>query len=81
VACPLWLAVCLSFQSGWADVVCMVRYTAFAGMQTGNMVMVGRALVNRPAWDVLFYFSLMGAGLTGWHGRLRVGEAPHSRLA
>ena len=57
----------LAFVSGWADVVCVVRFSAFAGMQTGNMVMAGRVLVDdeHPPSDFWFFMMLILSGLVG----------------
>lgn len=57
----------LSFLSGWSDVVCVVRFNVFAGMQTGNIVMCGRVLADsdHPALDVFFYGAMVTCGLLG----------------
>jgi len=63
----LALAAALAFLSGWADVVCLVRYSAFAGMQTGNAVMVGRDLADdeHGADEALYHLTIMGSNLLG----------------
>ena len=60
----------LAFLSGWADVLCIVRFGTFASMQTGNAVMVGRGLsdgTHAPA-DGLYYVCVMVANMLGSMG-------------
>jgi len=47
-------AIVLALIGGYADAVGYLRYHAFAGMMTGNTVLLGLALFHRaelPAWD------------------------------
>ena len=36
------LAAGFAFNAGWANVVCLWRYSAFATMMTGNLILCGR---------------------------------------
>ncbi len=49
----------MTAATGWADIGCMIRYSAFAGMMTGNSLF---ATVNLSVWNwqaALFYFSVL----------------------
>ena len=63
----LSLAASLAFLSGWADVVCLVRFSSFAGMQTGNAVMVGVKLADEEhgPLDALYHLVIMASNLLG----------------
>eukprot|EP00965_Chrysotila_dentata_P218914 6190840-Pleurochrysis_carterae.AAC.3 len=43
------LASALGLIAGFVDVICIVRYAAFAGLQTGNLVFIGRCLYDALA--------------------------------
>lgn len=75
----LALAAGLAFLSGWADVVCLVRFSAFAGMQTGNAVMLGRDLADdeHGADGAIYHLVIMGSNLLG----VMVYEAMSNKMA
>ena len=62
---PRLLAAGFAFFGGWADVICLVRYNAFAGMQTGNIVMIGKSMVSDSLVDVLFYVAVVLCNMSG----------------
>ena len=54
------LATLFSVVSGYADVVCIVRYQAFATMMTGNMVWLARVAVDpEPNYQPLARYPIM----------------------
>ena len=57
----------LAFLSGWADVLCLMRFAAFASMQTGNAVLVGRALSDweHDPTDAIFNVCIILANMLG----------------
>ena len=61
------LAFGFAFVGGWADVICLVRYNAYAGMQTGNVVMTGKSIAatdDGPA-ETWFYFAVVLCNMGG----------------
>ena len=61
----LVVAASLAFLSGWADVICLVRFSAFAGMQTGNAVWLGRDVAEgRPIYAV-FHLTIICSNMLG----------------
>lgn len=57
----------LAFVGGWVDVVCIVRYNAFAAMQTGNTVMIGKSIAdsNEREADAFYYAVLVMCNMLG----------------
>ncbi|CAE7037163.1 unnamed protein product [Symbiodinium natans] len=53
------LATLLAFVSGYTDVVSIVRYRAFAAMQTGNTIWLGRVIGDDlpDDWNAPFYYA------------------------
>jgi len=42
------LAGCFAFTAGYADVVCLIRYKCFVSMMSGNLLEMGRSLIDEP---------------------------------
>ena len=64
-------AIAFAVIGGYADAIGFLRYHAFAGMMTGNTVLMGLALFRRadlPAWDyagllAIFFLAAVAAFL------------------
>ena len=61
----LAVAASLAFLSGWADVICLARFSAFAGMQTGNAVWLGRDMAEGKAVDAAFHLIIICSNMLG----------------
>ncbi len=61
----MWPACLLALIAGYADTVGFLRYEAFAGLMTGNTILLGIE-VSRGLWrDALFHAAIMASFLTG----------------
>lgn len=61
----MWPACLLALIAGYADTVGFLRYEAFAGLMTGNTILLGIE-VSRGMWrDAGFHAAIMAAFLSG----------------
>ncbi|KAJ8607872.1 hypothetical protein CTAYLR_008900 [Chrysophaeum taylorii] len=55
----------LAFTIGWSNVLCLLQYTTFGTMLTGNSIYWAQALAERRFSDAGFYASVIGAFCVG----------------
>ncbi|KAK3243974.1 hypothetical protein CYMTET_46400 [Cymbomonas tetramitiformis] len=79
------LLFALAFCIGWADVLCAIRFFAFATMMTGNSIYLAQSVAGHCWYDSTVYITVIFLFFSGM-GTYRAIEAlmhkylPHSRL-
>mmetsp|Transcript_11749 Transcript_11749/g.15941 ORF Transcript_11749/g.15941 Transcript_11749/m.15941 type:complete len:273 (-) Transcript_11749:1552-2370(-) len=61
----MFVAACFSMIAGYGDIITFIRYNEFAGMQTGNMILMGMKFIDEKTIHVVFNIAVMAANMGG----------------